>query len=61
MVCCLLKNYYLPSQLQSLESDGPNVDSLFQLTLIYAEKFEFENPIIMEDKQCEQTGILSND
>ena len=29
--------------------------SPFQLTsLIYAEKFEFENPAIMEDKQCKQ-------
>ena len=29
--------------------------SPFQLTsLIYAEKFEFENPAIMEDKQCNQ-------
>ena len=27
----------------------------FRLTsLIYAEKFEFENPAIMEDKQCKQ-------
>ena len=30
--------------------------SPFRLTLIiYAEKFEFENPTIMEDKQCKQT------
>ena len=29
--------------------------SLLQLmSLIYAEKFEFENPAIMEDKQCKQ-------
>ena len=34
--------------------------SLFQLTsLIYAEKFEFENPAIMEDKQCKQTERFS--
>ena len=25
------------------------------MTLTYAEKFEFENPAIMEDKQCKQT------
>ena len=31
-------------------------NSPLQLTsLIYAEKFEFENPAIMEDKQCKQT------
>ena len=29
--------------------------SPFRVTLIYAEKFEFENPAIMEDKQCKQT------
>ena len=34
--------------------------SPFQLTsLIYAEKFEFENPAIMEDKQCKQTERFS--
>ena len=27
--------------------------------LIYAEKFEFENPANMEDKQCEQTEQFS--
>ena len=32
----------------------------FRLTsLIYAEKFEFENPAIMEDKQCKQTERFS--
>ena len=31
-------------------------NSLLQMTsLIYVEKFEFENPTIMEDKQCKQT------
>ena len=35
-------------------------NSPFQLTLlIYAEKFEFENPVIIEDKQCKQTERLS--
>ena len=35
-------------------------NSLFRLTsLIYAEKFEFENPAIMEDKQCKQTKRFS--
>ena len=30
--------------------------SLFRLTsLIYLEKFEFEDPVIVEDKQCKQT------
>ena len=30
--------------------------SLFRLTsLIYSEKFEFENPVIVEDKHCKQT------
>ena len=34
--------------------------SPFRLTsLIYAEKFEFENPAIMEDKQCKQTERFS--
>ena len=34
--------------------------SLFRLTsLIYAEKFEFENPVIIEDKQCKQTELFS--
>ena len=36
------------------------VNSLFRLTsLIYAEKFEFENPAIVEDKQCKQTERFS--
>ena len=35
--------------------------SLFPLTsLIYVEKFGFENPAIMEDKQCKQTKRFSN-
>ena len=35
-------------------------NSLFRLTsLIYTEKFEFENPAIMEDKQCKQTERFS--
>ena len=41
---------------------GPKAEnySPFQLTsLIYAEKFEFENPAIMEDKQCKQTERFS--
>ena len=25
------------------------------MSLIYEEKFEFENPAIMEEKQCKQT------
>ena len=29
------------------------------MSLIYAEKFEFENPAIMEVKQCEQTERFS--
>ena len=29
------------------------------MSLIYAEKFEFENPAIMEDKQCKQTKRFS--
>ena len=34
--------------------------SPFQLTsLIYAEIFEFENPAIMEDKQCKQAERFS--
>ena len=34
--------------------------SPFRLTsLIYAEKFEFGNPAIMEDKQCKQTERYS--
>ena len=34
--------------------------SPFRLTsLIYAEKFEFENPAIIEDKQCKQTERFS--
>ena len=28
------------------------------MSLIYAEKFEFENPAIMEDKQCKQTELF---
>ena len=28
-------------------------------TLIYAEKFEFQNPAIMEDKKCKQTERFS--
>ena len=33
---------------------------LFRLmSLIYKEKFEFENPAIMEDKQCKQTERFS--
>ena len=28
-------------------------------SLIYAEKFEFENPAIMEDNQCKQTVRFS--
>ena len=36
------------------------VYSPFRLTsLIYAEKFEFENLAIMEDKQCKQTERFS--
>ena len=27
--------------------------------IIYVEKFEFENPAIMEDKQCKQTERFS--
>ena len=27
--------------------------------IIYAEKFEFKNPAIMEDKQCKQTERFS--
>ena len=35
-------------------------NSSFRLTsLIYAEKFEFENPAIMEAKQCKQTERFS--
>ena len=35
-------------------------NSLFRLTsLIYAEKFEFENPAIMENKQGKQTERFS--
>ena len=35
-------------------------DSPFRLTsLIYAEKFELENPAIMENKQCKQTERYS--
>ena len=30
-----------------------------QTSLIYAEKFEFENPSIMEDKQCKQMEQFS--
>ena len=34
--------------------------SPFRLTsLVYAEKFEFENPAIIEDKQCKQTDRFS--
>ena len=29
------------------------------MSLIYAKKFEFENPAIMEDKQCKQTERFS--
>ena len=29
------------------------------MSLIYAEKFEFENPTTMEDKQCKQTEWFS--
>ena len=29
------------------------------MSLIYAEKFEFKNPAIMEDKQCKQTERFS--
>ena len=29
------------------------------MSLIYAEKFEFENPAIMEDKQCKQMERFS--
>ena len=37
-----------------------NYYSPFQLTsLIYVEKFEFENPAIMEDKQCKQMERFS--
>ena len=37
-----------------------NQYSPFRLTsLIYAEKFELENPAIMEDKQCKQTERFS--
>ena len=33
--------------------------SPFWLTsLIYVKKFEFENPIIMEDKQCKTNGVI---
>ena len=28
-------------------------------SLIYSERFEFENPAIMEDKQCKQTERFS--
>ena len=36
------------------------INSPFRLvSLIYAEKFEFENPVIMEDKQCKQTERFS--
>ena len=34
--------------------------SRFRMTsLIYADKFKFENPAIMEDKQCKQTERFS--
>ena len=36
------------------------INSPFRLTsLIYAEKFEFENPVIMEEKKCKQTERFS--
>ena len=36
------------------------MNSPFRLaSLIYAEKFEFENLVIMEDKQCKQTDQFS--
>ena len=36
------------------------MNSLFWLTsLIYAEKFKFENPAIMEGKQCKETERFS--
>ena len=36
------------------------IDSPFRVTsLIYAEKFEFENPAIKEDKPCKQTERFS--
>ena len=36
------------------------LNSPFRLTsLIYVEKFEFENPTIMEDKQCKQIERFS--
>ena len=36
------------------------LNSPFRLTsLIYAERFEFENSAIMEDKQCKQTERFS--
>ena len=39
---------------------GGQVCSPFRLTsFIYAEKFEFENPGIMDDKQCKQTEQFS--
>ena len=28
-------------------------------SLIYAEKFKFENPVIMEDKQCKRMELFS--
>ena len=44
----------------SYENSYHGAYSLFRLTsLIYAEKFEFENPAIMEDKQCKQTERFS--
>ena len=30
-----------------------------QTSLIYAENFQFENPVIMQDKQCKQTEQFS--
>ena len=44
----------------NLEIIYPPPYSLFQLTsLFYVRKFEFENPAIMEDKQCKQTERFS--
>ena len=70
VVCTLFRNFFQYKTQEMYERTAeedphtllnvPNEYSPFLMrSLIYAEKFEFENPAIMEDKQSKQTEWFS--
>ena len=45
--------------MENLDGGEVQIFSAPMTSLIYAEKFEFENPAIMKDRQCKQTKRYS--